>query len=303
MLTDLLAGLWFLVDGKKVMNGFPPKPLGMDDRESVAKTFQPGDLLVVEEGARTSAAPTSNVHGTGSKQTQNPPPSAPREAPRGAPRGAPPPATNAGSSSIAEDGDFLRRAVPDDNSCLFRSVSYLLGQNMSPASLRAIVATEVKEHPEFYNEASLGRSNVEYQEWIQRETAWGGAIELAIFAKHFKVELAAFDIKTSRMYCYGEDDHYELRAYLLYDGIHYDPLALALGGEAFREMDVTMFGREDVVAENKARAVAKAEKDRKAYTDTQNFKLKCEDCGKILYGEKAAVEHGKSTAHSSFTEA
>ena len=62
--------------------------------------------------------------------------------------------------------------------------------------------------------------------WIALESSWGGAIELAIIAAHFKCELAAVDVQSSRVYVYGEGQSFTKRAFLVYDGIHYDALAL-----------------------------------------------------------------------------
>mmetsp|Transcript_7756 Transcript_7756/g.23471 ORF Transcript_7756/g.23471 Transcript_7756/m.23471 type:complete len:324 (-) Transcript_7756:1102-2073(-) len=298
-LLDALAEVTNIpIDRLKVLSGYPSRPLAMEDGQSVAAVLANGDMLTVEEArdavrisdyppsialpaATPSPEPPRSANGTSSPETAQQPPN---------------------SSSIAADGEFVRRVVPDDNSCLFRAVSYVLGQGHAPEFLRAVIAEHVRKNPDFYNEASLGRSNSEYRSWIQRDTSWGGAIELSILAQHFRTELAAFDVKTMRMDCYGEGANYELRGYLLYDGIHYDALALALGGEAVRDLDVTLFACGDSVAQAKARALAQRENSRKAYTDTQSFKLKCQDCGKILYGEKAATDHAKSTAHANFVE-
>ena len=49
--------------------------------------------------------------------------------------------------------------------------------------------------------------------------------------RHFGKEIAAFDIHTQRMDLYGEGDEYKERVMLIYDGLHYD--ALAIAGETF----------------------------------------------------------------------
>lgn len=50
----------------------------------------------------------------------------------------------------------------------------------------------------------LGKSNADYTTWIQKPTAWGGAIELAIFSQIYQTELVAFDIIHMNKYTFGK---------------------------------------------------------------------------------------------------
>ena len=45
--------------------------------------------------------------------------------------------------------------------------------------------------------------------------------------RHYERELAAYDVQTRRCDVYGQDSGYPLRGMLIYDGLHYDALALA----------------------------------------------------------------------------
>lgn len=45
--------------------------------------------------------------------------------------------------------------------------------------------------------------------------------------RHYRVEVAAYDIQTQRCDVYGSEEGYAQRAMVLYDGLHYDALALA----------------------------------------------------------------------------
>eukprot|EP00189_Rhodosorus_marinus_P007293 CAMPEP_0184752292 /NCGR_PEP_ID=MMETSP0315-20130426/43502_1 /TAXON_ID=101924 /ORGANISM="Rhodosorus marinus, Strain UTEX LB 2760" /LENGTH=322 /DNA_ID=CAMNT_0027231613 /DNA_START=84 /DNA_END=1052 /DNA_ORIENTATION=+ len=285
------------VDRIKIKSGFPPREVSLDGGQYVKSIFRGGDSLVVEETAKKQSgddlALVKNDVTHNREHESEPSPAA--VTPVGT-------RASAAGSSIADEANFVRRVVPDDNSCLFRAVSFVIGQGHTAEFLRRSVANGVRDQPHFYTEVTLGKSNQEYQSWILRETSWGGAIELSILADHFKTEIAAIDVKTTRMDCYGEGKNYELRGYLLYDGIHYDALALALGGESNRELDVTLFASKDLVAQTKAIALAQREKKRKAYTDTANFKLKCQDCGSVVYGEKGALDHTKATAHANYAE-
>lgn len=38
------------------------------------------------------------------------------------------------------------------------------------------------------------------------------------------------------------------------------------------------------------------------FTDTKNFRLRCQVCNTLLKGEVEAQEHAKKTAHASFAE-
>lgn len=45
------------------------------------------------------------------------------------------------------------------------------------------------------------------------------------FFRYYCKEIAAYDIQTRRVDVYGEDQGYTERAFVLYDGLHYDALA------------------------------------------------------------------------------
>lgn len=79
---------------------------------------------------------------------------------------------------------------------------------------------------ETYNEAMLGRPNAEYCEWIRKPASWGGAIEVSILANYYGIEIDVVDITNALINRFGEDKEYGMRVFLLFDGIHYDPLYL-----------------------------------------------------------------------------
>ena len=45
--------------------------------------------------------------------------------------------------------------------------------------------------------------------------------------RHYAREIAAYDIQTKRCDVYGHERGYSERGMLLYDGLHYDAMALA----------------------------------------------------------------------------
>ncbi|GAB0491117.1 hypothetical protein MMPV_002365 [Pyropia vietnamensis] len=194
----------------------------------------------------------------------------------------PPPA----SDSLAAFGSMTRRVVPDDNSCLFTAVAYVAtGGRVSPPELRLITATAVSAAPDTYTAAVLGRSPLAYVDWIVKADTWGGAIELAVLAAHFQMELASADIQSGRLDVFGEGAGYATRAYLLYDGIHYDA-----------------FPARDEVAARKVLELAATARAAHQYTDVSSFALICRDCNEVLAGEAAAQAHASSTRHTNFEE-
>lgn len=124
--------------------------------------------------------------------------------------------------------------------------------------LRKVIADAVRGNEAEFCEAVLGKPPAAYCDWIQRPESWGGAIELAIFAKHYRTEIAAFDLTTARHQVFGVDGGYSQRVLLvpcravlvswprltlrsqMYDGIHYDPLALSFGRDLPEDLDQTV---------------------------------------------------------------
>lgn len=209
--------------------------------------------------------------------------------------------------SLRDGSAVARRVVDADNSCLFASVGYVMEGTRSAASkLRAVVAKAVVSDRETYNEAFLGgKSPEEYAAWILDSQNWGGGIELSIFAKHYGVELAAHDIATGRVDLYGQNSGATRVAMLVYDGLHYDAMALAKSPFAPEEADVTTFRIADPRTDDVRRAakelVARARAARQ-FTDTAKFTLRCGVCGSGLKGEKEALEHARETGHQNFQE-
>lgn len=99
--------------------------------------------------------------------------------------------------------------------------------------MRHIIAQEVAADPSQYNDAVLGKSNAEYCSWIQRADSWGGAIEVAILSNYYGIEIDVVDIQNAIINRFGEDRNYGLRVFLLFDGIHYDPLYMENEGVSF----------------------------------------------------------------------
>ncbi|MQL96900.1 hypothetical protein Taro_029578, partial [Colocasia esculenta] len=67
------------------------------------------------------------------------------------------------------------------------------------------------------------------------------AIELSILSEYYGREIAAYDIQTTRCDLYGQDKKYNERVMLIYDGLHYDALAMSPAEGAPEEFDQTIF--------------------------------------------------------------
>ncbi|KAL5978597.1 OTU protein [Asimina triloba] len=140
------------------------------------------------------------------------------------------------------EGIVVRRVIPSDNSCLFNAVGFVMDHDKQKASeLRQVIAATVASDPTKYNEAFLGKLNEEYCAWILDSEKWGGAIELSILAEYYGREIAAYDIQTNRCDVYGQEMNYQERVMLIYDGLHYDALAMSPSEGAPEEFDQTIF--------------------------------------------------------------
>ena len=199
-----------------------------------------------------------------------------------------------------------RRIVADDNSCLFSSIGYCVRQGrVAAADMRSLVAQAVVSDPVQWNEAILGREPSEYAAWILDSSKWGGSIELTILSQQLAVEISAFDVQTQRVDTYGEGNGYGTRIMVIYDGLHYDALALAAYEGAPERLDETMFTVGDPELEpvlQAASSLVSRYHDSRLFTDTSKFLLRCGVCQLGLTGEVEAMRHATATGHSQFSE-
>jgi ubiquitin thioesterase OTU1 len=201
---------------------------------------------------------------------------------------------------------MLKRPIPDDNSCLFNAVGYVAMQRdrTQALSLRQVIAQTVMSSPDKYPPEVLGRPSAQdYCQIMMQPHTWGGAIELRIFSDYFRLEIVSIDVETGRAYRFGEDQNYEQRVFVLYSGIHYDAIVKnPFGVDGPSGEDVTVFSTTDDVAFTEALDVAAKERANHNYTNTNNFTLKCGQCGYILVGQSEAQKHATLTGHTDFKE-
>lgn len=152
-----------------------------------------------------------------------------------------------------------------------------------------MVAETVRRHPDQYSEAVLGQPVDDYCRIITSANSWGGAIELAIFAQHFRTEIVSIDVETCRPYHFGEGAGYQQRVFVLYSGIHYDAVVERQGGGGGgNSAEKTLFDATDDLALIQALSVAEQERRAKRFTNTNTFALRCMDCRTALVGQKEA---------------
>ncbi|KAI5452151.1 ubiquitin-specific protease otu1 [Naganishia albida] len=199
---------------------------------------------------------------------------------------------------------LVHRIVPDDNSCLFSAIGLVLKgkyDDVITRELREVAANEIRKDSITYSDVMLGRGREEYIDTIQKPSSWGGAIELSIFAKHFKTEISSYDVLTGRADRFGEGE-YDNRCILIYSGIHYDAMTLAPSLDAPADFHTSIFPTSDSNILKAAEQLVKQLKEKHYYTDTQNFDLRCQVCQIGLKGEQGAREHAIKTGHVEFGE-
>ena len=227
--------------------GFPPRPIGLEC---------PGTEKLKELGIKDGETLQVVLVECGPVPAKSEPPAPPPTNPTHSQRSAPASASSgfAQAASVSggggvdslgvslPDGNVLvKRVIESDNSCLFNSVGYVMERDKHRSqSLRQIVASTVASDPSTYNEVFLEKKNSDYCEWILDSQRWGGAIELSILSKHYRREISAFDIQTKRCDVYGSGCGYAERAMVVYDGLHYDALALSPFEGAPEDFDITL---------------------------------------------------------------
>jgi len=298
---------------QKLLVGYPPKEIQCAASTPVSSLFKTGDMITVQERTETPTKPTTQPTPT-TTATVSPLPSN-KEAPQQTetkptdtlhnPTSQPKFIATEPAKIQEGAGVIIRRIIPDDNSCLFNAVAYVLeGRSKSKSmQLRKVIADAVQTNPDTWSPAVLGKPSSVYQKWILEKNSWGGAIELSILSQYYQTEIIAFDVTCCRSNCFGEGSGYKQRVFLLYDGIHYDALALTPDKGVPEECDLTVFSPNDDLALKKCTELVDQEHQAGNYTNTAKFTVLCQQCNKTFVGEAALTAHAKRTGHSKFVEA
>ncbi|KAJ6111619.1 hypothetical protein N7523_007680 [Penicillium sp. IBT 18751x] len=211
-------------------------------------------------------------------------------------------------ASPEHEGTFVLRVMPDDNSCLFRAVgAAVMGDMDTMVELRSVVAATIQSNPSEYTAVVLGKDPDDYCQWIQKESSWGGAIELKILSEYFNIEICSIDVQTLHMFQFNEGA--PTRCIVVYSGIHYDVLALSPSdppythADPFAQGDTKIFEAIDPVVLEKAKELCQVLQSKHYYTDTSGFSVRCNTCGGLFTGEMGATKHASETGHYDFGEA
>ncbi|VDK20279.1 unnamed protein product [Taenia asiatica] len=216
-------------------------------------------------------------------------------------------------SRKAPSSRLIRKVAPSDDCCLFTSVnfcvsnrdsSWLIGEPIvtnaeAVQETRTLIAHIVLSDPVTFNEAILGMPSEDYAKFILEPHRWGGGIEVSILSMLYEVEIDVVDVLTSRIDRFGEDKAYSHRILLLYDGIHYDALAVELPDFGTLQ---TIFPTTQNSVLVEAQSLAREVKLAGQFTDLTNCNLMCTVCRTPLRGQQGAQQHAKSTGHARFQE-
>ena len=195
-----------------------------------------------------------------------------------------------------------QRFVDADNSCLFSSIGYLLDDKFDEN-------TKLKYRQLLINYlegldidiATLGTSKEEYINNMIDINTWGGAIELKLFSDLFQTEIVSIDIQFNRADIFGQGCNYINRIFVLYNGIHYDPLVMATSED--NDSDIKIFDSSDHNILINFQSFANTLKQKGNYVDLSNsLNLKCSDCGTMCQSQDDAAFHGTNYNHWNFEE-
>ena len=199
-------------------------------------------------------------------------------------------------------GTLVLRVMPDDNSCLFRSIATAAMPDTDVMiELRSIVAQTIQHQPDKYTKVVLDNKSPDaYCRWIQTEDAWGGQIELDILAQHLGIEICSIDVQSLRVDRYNETALN--RCILVYSGIHYDTIAFSPTYLPPDE-DYKIFepSNKDIILPFALQLCRKLQEQR-YFTDTGGMRVRCNDCGTISIGERGAYNHAQKTGHINMEE-
>ncbi|CAF0773130.1 unnamed protein product, partial [Didymodactylos carnosus] len=109
--------------------------------------------------------------------------------------------------------------------------------------------------------------------------SWGGGIELAILTKLYEIEICVINSECGgRIDYFGEDCQFPYRVFLLYDGLHYDPVYYSkFDPDENKELIQTKFLRNDEMILNLAKKLIEPTTP-PASSTTPNIEKNAKDC-------------------------
>lgn len=197
----------------------------------------------------------------------------------------------------------LRRYVDSDNSCLFSSIGYLIDHKNfneeTKLQYRQLLVNYLEKNN--FEQGILELPKEDYIENIQDPSTWGGAIELKVFSDMFQIEIASIDVQSNRVDIFGQDKNYPQRIYVIYNGVHYDPLVMAYTEDPID--DITSFESDDNETLIQFQNYVKMFKEAGDFVDLSNMnKFECQQCQTMFENQEEAFNHAQNYQHWQFNE-
>ena len=200
------------------------------------------------------------------------------------------------------DLQTIRREVDADNSCLFSSMAYLLdrsnfGDNSS-YKFRQIIVEYLLDNK--FDATLLDQPKDQYIEFIQNIKNWGGALEVKMFSEIFNKQIVCIDVKTNRADIYGEDKNYQQRIYLLYNGVHYDPLVMNYYISSDPLTDITIFDSYNQEVFELMKCLLLEYKNQGDFFEFHS--IECCTCNEKFKNENEGLDHSLNFQHWNFKQ-
>jgi len=194
-----------------------------------------------------------------------------------------------------------RRYVDADNSCLYSSIGYLIDIKnfnvMTKYQYRELLANFLLKTE--IDSAMLGMSKESYSNNILDISSWGGGIDVRLFCDMFQMQIAVINVQTNSVSVFGEDKKYPQRIYLLYNGIHYDPLVMATTEDI--KDDISIFETDDDETAISFQNYAKSFKEKGDFVDLSKMhSLECDTCSDKFVSQDDAQQHALNHNHWNF---
>lgn len=199
----------------------------------------------------------------------------------------------------------IRRYVDANNSCLFSSIAYVYDRENFNETSQHVYRNMIVEHlcNNEFEESLLDLPKNEYINAIADPSKWGGGIEIKIFTEILKMQIAVVDVQTNRIDLFGQDKAYTNRIFILYNGIHYDPLVMNFDESANSDTDITIFNSNDNEVLEIFKNYCKKFTENGDFVDfSKMVSLECTTCCEKFLNEEIATSHANKSDHWSFKQ-
>jgi ubiquitin thioesterase OTU1 len=199
---------------------------------------------------------------------------------------------------VAFPVEMIRVRIPNDNSCLFTAVDYLLhGDHRQNAAneLRELCGQYILSNPERFTSLYLSQEPSEYCSWLLLDTSWGGEIEINILSEIKNICICVIPLENLRPLRYSPPSPRGV-IFLIYTGQHYD----AIIDSSFQTLFT--FENEDELSSLEQLAVEccriEREKWEQELRTRKRKKIQCSGCGIILDNGFDFQKHCEEVEHS-----